>query len=272
MILYLSGPMRGYPEFNYPAFHAAADKLRAAGFTVLNPADYGAAVTDWVTCLRRDLHDVLDAEAVAVLPGWEASQGATLETDVARRLGMAIMPVDYWLAATASGNGDMMTAEATGFEPGLSELTLAALRAESIRAHTKHGAAEHGGRTLLGDVLPLEARFAALAEEVGEAADAFTCGDKDARVKELIQTANVAASWAQYEEGQADGVAYTLSGTACMLIELLAVVGEVGRALTYDGGGKAAEHPADQQRVVAALTEVRKVAEQWMVRQDSLPR
>ena len=37
--VYVAGPMRGIPEFNFPAFFAAADKLRGDGFAVFNPAE-----------------------------------------------------------------------------------------------------------------------------------------------------------------------------------------------------------------------------------------
>ena len=36
--IYISGPMTGMPEHNFPAFHAAADRLRKAGWSVVNPA------------------------------------------------------------------------------------------------------------------------------------------------------------------------------------------------------------------------------------------
>jgi len=36
--IYIAGPMSGLPEFNYPAFFAAAEQLTAAGYDVLNPA------------------------------------------------------------------------------------------------------------------------------------------------------------------------------------------------------------------------------------------
>lgn len=39
MILYLAGPMRGIPEFNFPAFMSAAADLRAQGHIVFNPAE-----------------------------------------------------------------------------------------------------------------------------------------------------------------------------------------------------------------------------------------
>jgi hypothetical protein len=39
--LYLAGPMTGIEDFNYPAFNAMAERLRAAGYEVKNPADHG---------------------------------------------------------------------------------------------------------------------------------------------------------------------------------------------------------------------------------------
>ena len=37
--IYIAGPMRGYENFNFPAFDAAAQLYRAIGYEVFNPAD-----------------------------------------------------------------------------------------------------------------------------------------------------------------------------------------------------------------------------------------
>jgi hypothetical protein len=37
--IYLSGPMTGLPDLNFPAFHAEAARLRALGYDVINPAE-----------------------------------------------------------------------------------------------------------------------------------------------------------------------------------------------------------------------------------------
>ncbi len=113
MKIYLAGPMSGYQNFNYPAFHAAAAKLRGDGHSVFNPAwrdmerdgvDWGAEVTDG--CLtsakakgfdrRRALCDDLtfictEADAIALLPGWEKSSGATAERAAAIALGLEVI-------------------------------------------------------------------------------------------------------------------------------------------------------------------------------------
>ena len=93
MKIYVAGPMTGIPEFNFPAFNAAAARLRAAGHEVINPAENEGGDTSktWAYYMRQDLHHVLSVEAIAVLPGWQRSRGATLEVAVARALGLPIL-------------------------------------------------------------------------------------------------------------------------------------------------------------------------------------
>ena len=90
MKIYLSGPMTGIPDWNYPAFHAAANQLRHAGHVVFSPAENfeGDTKRDRAEYMRKDIEAVLWAEAVAVLPGWYASKGAALEVAIARELGL----------------------------------------------------------------------------------------------------------------------------------------------------------------------------------------
>lgn len=101
--LYLAGPMTGYAQFNFPAFHAAAIVIRAAGFDVISPAEMDAEsdvaekamasttgdLTDagiketWGDLLARDVKLIADSvDGVVFLPGWEKSRGARLEAFV----------------------------------------------------------------------------------------------------------------------------------------------------------------------------------------------
>ena len=90
--IYLSGPMTGLPELNFPAFNAEAARLRALGFEVVNPADLNPDPdTGWHECMRNDLKALLDCDALALLDGWQRSTGAHLEIHVAHRVGMEIV-------------------------------------------------------------------------------------------------------------------------------------------------------------------------------------
>lgn len=114
MRLYVSGPMRGLAEFNFPEFRGAAKALRAMGHEVFNPVerdeeagldtkglcgfeDLSTLGFDLAEALRDDLHIILfDADAVVVLRGWENSKGAQAEVATARAVGkpiLALVPV-----------------------------------------------------------------------------------------------------------------------------------------------------------------------------------
>jgi hypothetical protein len=97
--LYLSGPMTGYPGYNFPAFREAAGKLRAHGYAVLDPSEHGDTGRTWAEYLRLDIADVLRADGLAVLPDWQCSRGSALEVHVAHALALPVMPVERWLEA-----------------------------------------------------------------------------------------------------------------------------------------------------------------------------
>lgn len=89
MMIYLAGPIRGVPQLNWPAFKAAAERLKANGHEdqILKEARRSRRKAfeqnlSWICTL---------ADAVAVLPGWEKSMGAMAEAAVAEALGF---PVD----------------------------------------------------------------------------------------------------------------------------------------------------------------------------------
>lgn len=82
--------MTGIADNNFPAFHSWARYLRAQGFEVVSPAEIQEAGT-WELCLRADLRELCTCDAIALMPGWEASKGANLELHVAHRLGMEVM-------------------------------------------------------------------------------------------------------------------------------------------------------------------------------------
>ena len=105
--VYIAGPMTGLPEFNYPAFRLAELDLIDAGHCVHNPVHIErhnptpGTPQPWDWYVRHALRMVLDSGAVALLPGWENSRGATLEHQVATALGLDVRPLDGWLGGAS---------------------------------------------------------------------------------------------------------------------------------------------------------------------------
>jgi hypothetical protein len=89
--IYIAGPMTGHPNHNFPAFHATAERFRKAGWNVANPAENFDGRTDLPRSayLRADVIMLAQCDAIALLPGWERSVGATLEAILAVQLGLS---------------------------------------------------------------------------------------------------------------------------------------------------------------------------------------
>jgi hypothetical protein len=83
---------------NYPAFFVAEEQLRATGFTrILNPARTTVSRNGtYQDYMRSGLRMVLDSTALVLLPGYEKTPGATLDTAI--RLGMPFGTLEAWLA------------------------------------------------------------------------------------------------------------------------------------------------------------------------------
>jgi hypothetical protein len=97
--LYVAGPITGLPDKNLYAFTQATEDLIRAGYTVYNPRNLESiappdAAYAWF--LRMALKMMLEADGVALLPGWESSQGARLEQYVALSCALPVRPLTTW--------------------------------------------------------------------------------------------------------------------------------------------------------------------------------
>lgn len=99
LVCYIAGPMRGYPHFNFPAFEEAELTLAEAGWVVFSPhrndLEAGEApdpegrhekAKPLKHYMVNDLAQVCQSDAVFFLDGWENSEGARLEWNVANAL------------------------------------------------------------------------------------------------------------------------------------------------------------------------------------------
>lgn len=105
--------MRGIPFFNFPAFDAARDALKAEGWNVLSPADIDRSTGfdpvnipspetyDWMDLQKidfslkdaaiRDTQALTECDAIYMLDGWQTSRGAKAEKAIAEWLGLEVL-------------------------------------------------------------------------------------------------------------------------------------------------------------------------------------
>ncbi len=161
MKVYIAGPMRGYEQYNFPAFDDAEWRLTELGVENFSPAqrdretgfdetsmtgnedlaDHGFSLRE---ALRADTHYICtEADALVVLPGWEKSSGALAETALAKALGLpvyALSPFLCWQAGEAETPPN---------------LVVAAPASDEVRLVSATGGAK-GSKPARHDLLPTE--------------------------------------------------------------------------------------------------------------------
>lgn len=110
-VLYISGPMTGRPELNYPAFALAAKQLRDVGYIVVSPHEVTPVHTaepTWLDFMHADLEAFgrYRCNAIATLDDWHESKGAKAEVGLGMLLHLPIQPVDAWLRQWAKHSSE----------------------------------------------------------------------------------------------------------------------------------------------------------------------
>ena len=103
MKIYLAGPIAGHEDTCAAVFAEAAAKLRAAGHEVFNPIEAEGGTVDAERnkniafrrqCLAKDVAWICnEADAMALLPGWEHSRGAYAERYLALAIGIPVRAI-----------------------------------------------------------------------------------------------------------------------------------------------------------------------------------
>jgi hypothetical protein len=90
--------MTGHDDYNFPAFHEAAKRLRRMGYSVFNPAESfeGRTDLDWTTYMAADYKAIEESASVVLLEGWEAGTGAIMEVLVAASTGKNVFEMRHY--------------------------------------------------------------------------------------------------------------------------------------------------------------------------------
>lgn len=100
MRVYIAGPITGVENYEQ-TFKKEEVKLKTAGHTVFNPAEIGKRLEktrpgekiSHEQYMNYLLPYLLQADAVCMIDGWEESDGARLEHDVAKATGKTFIKV-----------------------------------------------------------------------------------------------------------------------------------------------------------------------------------
>ena len=85
--VYISGPMKGIKDSNFPEFESAKIwLLKNTQFEVFSPHDC-EKLPSYEDYMRADIKLLCECDIIVMLPGWRNSKGATLEKAVSDAIG-----------------------------------------------------------------------------------------------------------------------------------------------------------------------------------------
>lgn len=89
-MIYIAGRISGVEGYA-ASFAKAADKFRAAGYSVFNPAAANQEGRSLRKIMGYLLPQLCECETIAMLPRWYLSGGARIEWMLARYLGLKVI-------------------------------------------------------------------------------------------------------------------------------------------------------------------------------------
>jgi len=185
-VVYIAGPMRGIPQYNFPLFYQVEEELRALGCEVINPArrDVEEDGFDPATHEPRsiaeymaiDLPLVCGADRVCLLEGWHGSHGARLEARTALACGKRFMryvadeadgyPILQWARDCVAETLDHT--DASGEWRDLNKVT----PPDEVRVTDSDTGAQKGSKLARFDLIPAWAMWQ-VAEHYGKGAKKY---------------------------------------------------------------------------------------------------
>lgn len=163
MRLYVIGPVTGREGLNRAAFKEARAKLERAGYTVAIPHDFIPPDASHEDAMLLSIKTMLCCDGVAMLDGWDESQGALLENRVATACGLEAHCVGAWQLMAGVLPEDDNSPEETanppsGGAPAPSDEVLGALtrRMDETNALLRAMFSQLKAVTALSNVLTLE--------------------------------------------------------------------------------------------------------------------
>lgn len=94
MRVYVIGAVSGIAKDNRSAFERVRQSLmEALKCEVEIPHDIIPSGSLWGDAMRQSIRRLMEADLVAALPGWQKSKGATIEHDIAQRVGIPVTEV-----------------------------------------------------------------------------------------------------------------------------------------------------------------------------------
>ena len=92
MKVYIAGKVTGEQIGDaFVKFNTAEFQLKRAGYTVVNPLRIVSQKLSWEKCMKVCLAELINCDAIYLLPDWAESRGAKLEYHIAQELKLKLI-------------------------------------------------------------------------------------------------------------------------------------------------------------------------------------